>query len=89
MTKLDNVLKSRKITFLPKVHIVKATVFPVVMHGCESWTIKKAEHQGTDAFKLSGWRRLLIVPWTARKFKLVNPKGNQPWEYSLEGLILN
>ena len=101
MTNVDNVLKSRKVnlcqwqrsnichlTFV-KVHLVKATVFPVVMHGCEGWTMKKAERQGTDAFKLSCWRRLLRVPWTARKFKLVNPKGNQPWEYSLEGLILN
>ena len=89
MTKLDDALKSRKITFLTKVHLVKATIFPVVIHGCESWTIKKAERRGTDAFKLSCWRRLLRIPWTSGKFKLVNPKGNQPWGYSFEGLILN
>ena len=83
------VLKSRDIALPTKVHIVKAIVFLVVMCGCESWIIKKAECQRIDAFKLSCWRRLLRVPWTARKFKLVNPKGNQPWEYSLEGLILN
>ena len=64
---LDSVLKSRDITLQAKVHIVKAMVFPVVMYGCESWTIKKAEHQRTDAFKLRCWRRLLRVPWTARR----------------------
>ena len=67
MTKLDNVLKSRDITLLTKVHIVKAMVFPVVMYGCESWTVKKAEHQRTNAFKLWCWRRLLKVPWTAKR----------------------
>ena len=64
---LDSILKSRDITLLTKVHIVKAMVFPVVMYGCESWTIKKAEHQRNDAFKLWCWRRLLRVPWTARR----------------------
>ena len=67
MTNLDSVLKSRDITLLTKVHIVKAMVFPVVMYGCESWTIKKAEHQRIDAFKLWCWRRLLKVPWTAKR----------------------
>ena len=66
MTNLDSVLKSRDITLLTKVHIIKATVFPVVMYGCESWTIKKAKHRRIDAFKLWFWRRLLKVPWTAR-----------------------
>ena len=67
MTNLDSVLKSRDITLLTKVHIIKATVFPVVMYGCESWTIKKAKHRRIDAFKLWFWRRLLRVPWTARR----------------------
>ena len=67
MTNLDNILKSRDITFSTKVHLVKAMVFPVVMYGRESWTIKKAEHQKIDAFKLWCWRRLLSVPWTARR----------------------
>ena len=66
MTNLDSVLKSRDVTLATKVHIVKPMVFPVVTYGCESWTIKKAEHQRTDAFKLRCWRRLLRVPWTAR-----------------------
>ena len=65
MTNLDSILKSRDITWLTKVHLVKAVVFPVVMFGCESWTIKKAERQGTDAFELWCWQRLLGVPWTA------------------------
>ena len=87
MTNLDSVLKSRDITLLTKVHIAKAMVFPVVMHGCESWTIKKAERRRTDAFKLWCWRRPLKVPWTARRsnqsiLKEINP------EYSLEGLML-
>ena len=87
MTNLDSVLKSRDITLPTKVHVVKAMVFPVVMYGCESWTIKKAEHQRTDAFELWCWRRLLRVPWTARRsnqssLKEINPK------YSLEGLML-
>ena len=66
MTNLDSVLESRDVTLLTKVPIVKAIVFPVVRHGSESWTIRKAEHRGIDAFKLWGWRRLLRVPWTAR-----------------------
>ena len=87
MTNLYSVLKSRDITLLTKVHIVKATVFPVVMYGCERWTVKKTEHQRTDAFELWCWRRLLKVPWTARKsnqsiLREINP------EYSLEGLML-
>ena len=87
MTNLDNVLKSRDITLPTKVHLVKAMVFPVVMYGCEHWTIKKGEHQRTDAFNLWHWRRLLRVPWTARRsnqsiIKEINP------EYSLEGLML-
>ena len=68
MTNLDNILKSRDITLSTKVHLVKAMVFPVVMYGCESWTIKKAEHRRIDAFELWYWRRLLRVPWTARRF---------------------
>ena len=67
MTNLDSILKSRDITLLTKVHIVKAMVFPIVMYGCESWTIKKAEHQRIDVFELWYWRRLLRVPWTARR----------------------
>ena len=67
MTNLDNILKSRDITLPTKVHLVKATVSPVVMYGCESWTVKKAECQRIDAFKLWCWRRLLRVPWTARR----------------------
>ena len=87
MTNLDNVLKSRDITLLTKAHIVKAVVFQVVICGCESWTVKKEEHQRIDAFKLWGWRSLLKVPWTARRsnqsiLREVNPK------YSLEGLML-
>ena len=67
MTNLDNVLKSRDITLPTKIHLVKARVFPVVMYGCESWTVKKAEHRRIDAFELWCWRRLLRVPWTARR----------------------
>ena len=78
MTNLDSILKSRNITLLTKVCIVKGMVFPVVMYGCESWTIKKTEHRRINAFKLCYWRRLFRVPWTARS-KLFNPKGNQPW----------
>ena len=78
MTNLDNILKSRDITLSTKVHLVKAMVFPVVMYKCESWTIKKAECQRTDAFELRCWRRLLRVPWTANRSKPVHPKGNQP-----------
>ena len=87
MTHLDSILKSRDITLPTKVHLVKAKVFPVVMYGCESWTIKKAEPQRIDAFELWCWRRLLRVPWTVRRsnqsiLKEINP------EYSLEGLRL-
>ena len=67
MTNLDSILKSREITLSTKVHLVKAMVFPVVMYGCENWTIKKAEHQRIDAFELWCWRRLLRIPWTARR----------------------
>ena len=87
MTNLDSILKSRDITFLTKVHIVKAVVFPVVMYGCESWTIKKAECQRIDAFELQCWRRLLRVPWTARRSNQSILKEISP-EYSLEGLML-
>ena len=76
MTNLDSILKSRDITLPTKVHLVKAMVFLVVMYGCESWTIKKAEHRRIDAFELWSWRRLLRVPWTARRSN-PNPKGNQ------------
>ena len=87
MTNLDSILKSRDITLPTKVHLVKAMVFPVVMYGCESWTTKKVECQRIDAFELWCWRRLLKVPWTARRsnqsiLKEINP------EYSLEGLML-
>ena len=87
MINLDSVLKSRDITLLTKVHIVTAMVFPVVTYGCESWTIKKAEHRRIDAFKLWCWRRLLRVPWTARKSKQSILKEISP-EYLLEGLTL-
>ena len=79
MTKLDSILKSRYITLPTKVCLVKAMVFPVVMYGCEHWTIKKAERRRTDAFKLWCWRRLLSVSWTARRSNQINPKVNQPW----------
>ena len=87
MTNLDSKLKSRDVTLLTKVHLVKAVVFPVVIYGCESWTIKKAEHQRIDSFELWCWRRLLRVPWTERRsnqsiLKEINP------EYSLEELML-
>ena len=87
MTNLDGVLKSRDITLLTKIHLVKAMVFPVVTYGCESWTIKKAEHRRTDAFELWCWRRLLRVPWTARRSDQSIVKEIGP-EYSLEGLML-
>ena len=87
MTNLDSILKSRDITLLTKVCLVKAMVFSVVMYGCESWTIKKAEHQRTDAFELWCWRRLLSVPWTARASNQSILKEISP-EYSLEGLML-
>ena len=88
MTKLDSILKSKDITLPTKVPLVKAMVCPVVMYGCESWTIKKAEPRRINAFELWCWRRLLRVPWTARRstqsiLKEINP------EYSLEGLMLN
>ena len=79
MINLDSILESRDIALPTKVHPVKAMVFPVVMYGCESWTIKKAERQRIDTFELWCWRRLLRVPWTARKIQPVNPKGNQSW----------
>ena len=87
MTNLDSILKCRDITLPTKIHLVKAMVFPVVMYGCDSWTVKKAEGGRTDAFELWCWRRLLRVPWTARRsnqsiLKEINP------EYSLEGLML-
>ena len=87
MTNLDSILKGRDITLPTKVHLVKAMVFPVVMYGCESWTIKKAQHRLIDAFELWCWRRLLSIPWTARRsnqsiLKEING------EYSLEGLML-
>ena len=87
MTNLDSILKSRDITLLTKVCLVKATVFPVVMYGCESWTIKKAERWRIDAFELWCWRRLLRVPWTARRSNQSILKEISP-EYSLEGLML-
>ena len=87
MTNLDSIFKSRDITLPTKAHLVETMVFPVVMYGCESWTIKKAEHQRIDAFEVWCWRRLLRVPWTARGsnqsiLKEISPK------YSLEGLML-
>ena len=87
MTNIDSILKSRDIAFPTKVHLVKAVVFPVVMYGCESWTIKKFEHQRCDAFELQCWRRLLRVPWTARRSKQSILKEISP-EYSLEELML-
>ena len=87
ITNLDSILKSRDITLPTKVHLVKAMVFPVVMYGCESWTIKKAEHWRIDAFDSWSWRRLLRVPWTARRSNQSNLKEISP-EYSLEGLML-
>ena len=86
-TNLDSILKSRDITLPTKVHLVKVMVFPVVMYGCESWTIKKAERQRIDAFKLWCWKRLLRVPWTARRCNQSILKEISP-EYSLEGLML-
>ena len=87
MTNLDSIIKNRDITLLTQVHLVKTMVFPVVMYGCESWTIKKAEHQRVDAFELWCWRRLLRVPWTARRSNQSILKEISP-EYSLEALML-
>ena len=87
MTNLDSILKSRDITLPTKVCLVKAMVFPVVMYGCESWTVKKAEHRKIDAFELWCWRRLLRVPWTARRSNQSILREISP-EYSLEGLML-
>ena len=87
MTNLDTILKSRDITLPTKVRLVKAMVFPMVMYGCESWTIKKAEHRRIDAFEVWCWRRLLRVPWTARRFNQSILEEVSPG-YSLEGLML-
>ena len=87
MTNLDSILKSRDITLPTKVRLVKATVFPVVMYGCESWSIKKAEHWKIDFFVLCHWRRLLRVPWTAKRYNQSILRQISP-EYLLEGLIL-
>ena len=87
MTSLDSILKSRDITLSTKVHLVKAMVFPVVIYGCESWIVKKAEHRRIDAFELWCWRRLLRVPWTARRSNQSILKENSP-VCSLEGLML-
>ena len=86
-TNLDSILKSRDITVPAKVHLVKAMVFPVVMYGCERWTIKNFEHRRVDGFELWCWRRLLRVPWTARRSNQSIPKEISP-EYSLQGLML-
>ena len=87
MTNLDSILESKDITLPTKAHLVKAMVFPVVMYGCESWAIKKAKHRRLDAFELWCWRRLLRVPWTARRSNHSILKEISP-EYSLEGLML-
>ena len=87
MTNLDSILKSRDITLPTKVHLVKGMVFPVVMYGCESWTVKKAEHRRIYAFELQCWRRLLKVPWAARRSNQSIVKEISP-EYSLDGLML-
>ena len=81
MTNRDSLLKSRDITLPTKVHLVKATVFPVVKYGCEGWTIKKAEHRRTDAIELGCWRRLLRVPLNYKEIQPVHPKGDQSWVY--------
>ena len=87
MTNLDSIFKSRDITLPTKVHLVKAMVFPIIMYGCENWTVKKAECRRIDAFELWCWRRLLRVPWTARRSNQSILKEISP-EYSLEGLML-
>ena len=81
MTNLVSILKSRDITLPTKVRLVKAMVFPVVMYGCESWTVKKAEHRKIDAFELWCWRRLLRVPWTCKEIQPVHSEGDQPWDF--------
>ena len=81
MTNLDSILKSRDITLPTKVRLVKAMVFPVVMYGCESWTVKKAEHRRIDAFELWCWRRLLRVPWDCMEIQPVHSKGDQSWMF--------
>ena len=81
MTNLDSIFKSRDITLPTKIRLVKAMVFPVVMYGCESWTVKKAEHRRIDAFELWCWRRLLRVPWTAKEIQPVHSEGDQPWVF--------
>ena len=81
MTNLDDIFKSRDITLPTKVHLVKATVFPVVMYGCESWTVKKTECRKIDSFELWGWRRLLRVPWTARRSNQSILKETQSWVF--------
>ena len=87
MTNLDSIFKSRDITLPTEVHLVKAMVFPVILYGCESWTIKKADHRRTDAFERWYWRRLLRVPWTAKRSNQSILKEISP-EYSLERLML-
>ena len=87
MTNLDSILKSRDITLVTKIHLVKAMVLPVVMYGCESWTVKKAEHQNIDAFELWYWRRLLQIPWTTKRSNQSVLKDISPG-CSLEGLML-
>ena len=88
MTNLDSILKSRGITLPTKLHLVKVMVFPVVMNGCESWTIKNSEHWRMDAFELWNWRRFLRIPWTARRYNQSIIKKKISPEYSLEGLML-
>ena len=87
MTNLDSILKSRDVTLPTKVHLIKAVFFPVVMYGCESWPVKKAEHPRIDAFELWYWRRLLRIPWTAKRSNQLILKEINP-AYSLEGLML-
>ena len=81
MTNLYSILKSRDITLPTKVHLVKAMVFPVVMDGCEVWTVKTSESQRIDAFEVWCWRRLLRVPWTAKEIQPIHPKGDQSWDF--------
>ena len=81
MANLDSIFQSRDIALLTKVHLVKAMVFPVVMYGCESWTVKKAERRRIDAFERWCWRRRLRVPWTAKEIPPVHSEGDQPWDF--------